>query len=422
MHSILLGLGRCGQRMSITILQEVLNDLSLRGLPFCRLLLQKQRVRAITLADISDQPLLSKRDLEKLERIWKTNIYTVRLRETGGGGVGGKWWESEEITRKEGAKKIITLLSRKAHLQVIDTVFLVHSAGGGTGAGSGPVIAEYLLKYFKETEGGASRVFTASALALPHEEDPMRRLNALSTIGRYDGLVDTVILFDNKRWRLVMDILGKRKTEEIHDNVILINKIFARIFLWLNSTDGNISVFQRGLRHDVEPKDYEASDFKSIVRVNNETSISVPFYGEYDPTELYKYKIAYLAIYSILQNQLVPVNFENHFDNLLLIICIPIDLMKKKKIPDLEVTGLAKTIKKYLKIRGRVEVVRVYYARGNKIVITGLIINPEIQRLRELMGYIDEDLKKFDSEAQMYYNEALSKFKDFIGRIRSSNI
>ncbi len=409
--------------MSITVLQEVLNDLSLPGQPFCRLLLQKQRVRAVTLADVSDQPLLSKRDLETLERRSKTNIHTVRLRETGGGGVGGKWWESEKITRNEGARKVITLLSRKGYLQIIDTVLLVHSAGGGTGAGSGPVIAEHLLKYFKETEGGVSRVFMASALALPHEEDPMRRLNALSTIGRYNGLVDTVILFDNKRWPLVMDILGKRRTEEedIHDNVLLINKIFARIFLWLNSTDGYISGFQRGIRHIIEPKDYEASDFKSIVRANNETSISVPFYGEYDPIELYKYKVAYLAIYSILQNQLVSVNFEYSIDNLLLIIGIPITMKKMIELRNPELMELEKVIKRYLKIKGRVEVIRVYYTRGNKIVITGLLINPEIQRLRELMGYVNEDLEKFDREAQMYYNEALSKFKDFIERIRSSN-
>jgi len=407
--------------MAISIPDQVIKNPNLPGLYFSRDLFRLKRIRSITLADISDQPLLSSRMLKSIEVRIGVPINTIRLQETGGGGVGGRWWISERIAEREGAEKIINLLDRKGFLQVIDTAVIIHSAGGGTGAGTGPVLANRLNKYFNSKNGEVSYGLLLSVTALPHEDDPIRRLNALSTIGRYDKLVDTIILFDNARWKLVKKIIGNSKKREMVEPVLLINDIFSRIFLWLNSVDGFLS---RRRDHKIEPKDYEAADFKTLLRADNKTSLSVPFYGEYTIRELYKYKLLFLVLYTILQNSMVDIDPIHGFRNLLVIIGIPKILKETSKVQSLitseELTTMRNYLNKYLRIYDRSEVLQVYYRPGNKIVITGLIINPIVRRLLDLETYIDEDLSKIkDEDIVDIYQDALDKYKSITSYARS---
>lgn len=113
---------------------------------------------------------------------------------TKGLGAGG----DPEVGRKAGEESRDKI---QEHINGSDMVFVTYGAGGGTGSGAAPVIAEVTKK---------TGVLTVAIVTKPfHFEGTRRMINAEESINLLKDKVDTLIIIPNQR---LLDVVDKKMT------------------------------------------------------------------------------------------------------------------------------------------------------------------------------------------------------------------
>jgi cell division GTPase FtsZ len=139
-------------------------------------------------------------------------------RRTGGHGVGKISELGAEIARED-ADKVVDALRTTKRFYETDGFLLVAGAGGGTGSGSIPVIAQHIKERYTDKP-----VYALIILPFEHEEGKEERTvyNTAICLKSIYSVSDAVILVDNQRY--------VRKDLSLKYNLAKINSLIVALF------------------------------------------------------------------------------------------------------------------------------------------------------------------------------------------------
>ncbi|MDP2931130.1 MAG: tubulin/FtsZ family protein [Chloroflexota bacterium] len=139
-------------------------------------------------------------------------------RKTGGHGVGKINELGAEIAREDGDKVIDAIRSTKRFYES-DAFLLIASAGGGTGSGALPVMAQHIKERYMDKP-----VYAVVVLPFEHEETTEERsvYNSALCLKSVNTIADAVIVVDNQRYI--------RKDASLRNNLTKINELIAEPF------------------------------------------------------------------------------------------------------------------------------------------------------------------------------------------------
>jgi len=205
MKLVVIGLGQCGGRIADQ---------------FARLNRRARSQRKIDIITGTFAVNTDAADLSGLTTIKSDYQHRILIggRKTGGHGV-GKINELGAEIAKEDADKVIDAIRTTRKFYDTDAFLLIAGAGGGTGSGAIPVIAQHVKERY-----GDKPVYAAVVLPFEHEEQVEERTiyNAATCLKSTYSVADAVILIDNQRYI--------RKDTSLRNNLTKINTLIAEPF------------------------------------------------------------------------------------------------------------------------------------------------------------------------------------------------
>jgi len=208
MKLVVIGLGQCGGRIADE---------------FAKLNRRAASQRKIEIVTGSFAVNTDAADLSGLTTIRRDYQHRILIggRKTGGHGV-GKINELGAEIAKDDADKVIDAIRTTRRFYETDAFLLIAGAGGGTGSGSLPVIAQHLKERYMDKP-----VYACIVLPFEHEEETEERTiyNAATCLKSTYSVADAVVLIDNQRYI--------RKDSSLRNNLDKINALIAEPFYGL---------------------------------------------------------------------------------------------------------------------------------------------------------------------------------------------
>ncbi len=205
MKLVVIGLGQCGGRIADQ---------------FAKLNKKASRQRRIEIITGSFAINTDAADLSGLTTIQRDYQHRILIggRKTGGHGVGKINELGAELAREDSDKVIDSIRTTKRFYET-DAFLLIAGAGGGTGSGAIPVVAQHLKERYSDKP-----VYAAIVLPFEHEEQTEERTiyNAATCLKSTYSVADAVILVDNQRYI--------RKDSSLRNNLDKINALIAEPF------------------------------------------------------------------------------------------------------------------------------------------------------------------------------------------------
>ena len=205
MKIVVIGLGQCGGRIADE---------------FARLNRKARAQRGIEIVTGAFAVNTDAADLSGLSAIGRDYQHRILIggRKTGGHGVGKINELGAEVARED-ADKVIDAIRITKRFYETDAFLLIAGAGGGTGSGSLPVIAQHVKERYTDKP-----VYACVVLPFEHEESTEERTiyNAATCIKSTYMTADAVILVDNQRYI--------RKDSTLSNNLAKINSLIAEPF------------------------------------------------------------------------------------------------------------------------------------------------------------------------------------------------
>ncbi len=205
MKLVVIGLGQCGGRIA-----DEFAKLNKRAI-------SQRRIEIITGAFAVNTDGADLSGLTTISRDYQHRIL-IGGRKTGGHGVGKINELGAEIARSD-ADKVVDAIRTTKRFYETDAFLLIASAGGGTGSGSLPVIAQYVKERYPDKP-----VYSAVILPFEHEEYTEERTvyNTATCLKSTYAVSDAVFLIDNQRYI--------RKDDSLRNNLSRINALIAEPF------------------------------------------------------------------------------------------------------------------------------------------------------------------------------------------------
>ena len=205
MKLVVLGLGQCGGRIADE---------------FAKLNRRARGQRGIEIVTGAFAVNTDSADLSGLSAIKPDYQHRILIggRKTGGHGV-GKINELGAEIAKEDADKVVDAIRTVRRLGENDAFLLCASAGGGTGSGSLPILAQHIKERYMDKP-----VYCLVVLPFEHEESTEARTiyNTAICLKSTSSVADAVFLIDNQRYI--------RKDFSLRNNVARINSMIAEPF------------------------------------------------------------------------------------------------------------------------------------------------------------------------------------------------
>ena len=205
MKLVVIGLGQCGGRIA-----DEFAKLNKRAIT-------QRRIEIVTgtFAVNTDGADLS--GLTAIKRDYQHRIL-IGGRKTGGHGVGKVNELGAEIARED-ADKVVDAIRTAKRFYETDAFLLIAGAGGGTGSGALPVMAQHVKERYSDKP-----VYSAVILPFEHEEHTEERtvFNTATCLKSTYASSDAVFLIDNQRYI--------RKDASLSSNLAKINALIAEPF------------------------------------------------------------------------------------------------------------------------------------------------------------------------------------------------
>ena len=205
MKLVVIGLGQCGGRIADEFAR--LNKRAIR----------QRRIEIVTGAFAVNTDAADLSGLTTIKRDFQHRIL-IGGRKTGGHGVGKINELGAEIAREDSDKVVDAIRTTKRFYET-DAFLLIASAGGGTGSGSLPVMAQHVKERYSDKP-----VYSAVILPFEHEEHTEERtiFNTATCLKSTYAVSDAVFLIDNQRYI--------RKDASLRNNLARINALIAEPF------------------------------------------------------------------------------------------------------------------------------------------------------------------------------------------------
>lgn len=205
MKLVVIGLGQCGGRIA-----DEFAKLSKRAA-------SQRHIEIITGAFAVNTDAADLSGLTAINRDYQHRIL-IGGRKTGGHGVGKINELGAEIARAD-SDKVVDAIRTTKHFYETDAFLLIASAGGGTGSGSLPVVAQHVKERYPDKS-----VYSAVILPFEHEEHTEERtvFNTATCLKSTYAVSDAVFLIDNQRYI--------RKDTDLRNNLAKINALIAEPF------------------------------------------------------------------------------------------------------------------------------------------------------------------------------------------------
>ncbi|MEK7354281.1 MAG: cell division protein FtsZ, partial [Chloroflexota bacterium] len=183
MKLVVIGLGQCGGRIADEFAR--LNKRAIR----------QRRIEIVTGAFAVNTDAADLSGLTTIKRDFQHRIL-IGGRKTGGHGVGKINELGAEIAREDSDKVVDAIRTTKRFYET-DAFLLIASAGGGTGSGSLPVMAQHVKERYSDKP-----VYSAVILPFEHEEHTEERtiFNTATCLKSTYAVSDAVFLIDNQRY------------------------------------------------------------------------------------------------------------------------------------------------------------------------------------------------------------------------------
>ncbi|OGO22172.1 MAG: cell division protein FtsZ [Chloroflexi bacterium RBG_16_51_9] len=205
MKLVVIGLGQCGGRIA-----DEFAKLNRRAI-------SQRRIEIVTGAFAVNTDAADLSGLTAIKRDYQHRIL-IGGRKTGGHGVGKINELGAEIARDDSDKVVDAIRTAKRFYET-DAFLLIASAGGGTGSGSLPVMAQHVKERYSDKP-----VYSAVILPFEHEEHTEERtiFNTATCLKSTYAVSDAVFLIDNQRYI--------RKDSSLRNNLAKINALIAEPF------------------------------------------------------------------------------------------------------------------------------------------------------------------------------------------------
>ncbi len=205
MKLLVIGFGQCGCRLADE---------------FARLNRRARARRGIEIVTGAFAVNTDAADLSGLTSISPDYQHRILIggRKTGGHGV-GKINELGAQVAREDADKVIDAIRTAKHFYETDAFLLLGSAGGGTGSGSLPIMAQHIKDRYIDKP-----VYALVVLPFEHEEATEERTiyNSATCLKSVSAVADAVFLVDNQRY--------VRKDFSLRTNISQINTLIVEPF------------------------------------------------------------------------------------------------------------------------------------------------------------------------------------------------
>ena len=205
MKLVVIGLGQCGGRIA-----DEFAKLNKRAT-------SQRRIEIVTGAFAVNTDGADLSGLTTITRDYQHRIL-IGGRKTGGHGVGKINELGAEIARAD-ADKVIDAIRTTKRFYETDAFLLIAGAGGGTGSGSLPVMAQRVKERHSDKP-----VYSAVILPFEHEEKNEERtvFNTATCLKSTYAVSDAVFLIDNQRY--------VRKDDSLRNNLSRINALITEPF------------------------------------------------------------------------------------------------------------------------------------------------------------------------------------------------
>jgi len=304
------------------------------------------------------------------------------------GGAGGNWFASMDATKEE-IKGIRSRIDDSLeHLRGI--LYMVHSAGGGTGCGVSPFLSSKLNKLVLEKGG-----IILPIMIFPHEtkkDDVMT--NALSCTMRYrNSGIRGVIVAENSEFN--------GRLLRVNENI---SKVMKRI---------SLSAFLgEGLTY---PKTFEIEDITNAIGTRPPKlmeigfpALIVPCFKSWSINSLNYLKLSALTILTLLRYPLARYNIDPQPKGVLIFIALPTKLFNK-----FTNMNIVSEVEDYIRekifckkdLRVETYLINVPEYRTN-IDILGLVIDPSlpiIKKFNNLISAYEDNRKDFISNVYGHF-------------------
>jgi hypothetical protein len=349
---------------------------------------------------IIPQELSKHRDIDKVRKL--LGAYNLDPQASGSGA--GKNWPTGQRLAKS---KFPDIEERfQTEISLSDHFHISHSGGGGIGCGSGPVFSSGLHMINQKLPQNRRASITSSVFLPDVVGEPAIAVpNTCSTIGFHSRCCDGVFLFDISYASKWVEHNGPLlPPENCRDQYWVIDYAAAEIQLMLASLNERV--------HLRASKNFEGSDLASFCRGSLGTSCSliVPCYAEYPTSVLDDLDIKVIVDDLLMRRALAQYSIDEPIQRLALFCIFPARYATETTEKQASQKSLIKEIMP--SVTDPWPFFR-YYSRDlyDRIKILGLVVNPYIPRLFEMLDEFKSIYEKWNKTDSLN-TEDLLKYKN----------
>ena len=329
MRTFALGIGECGRRLGLelfrTTIGNTLQDINkMHDFALMDLTEIDKQIRDVIDMGVPESHVNVIRPGEE-ERQAGYNLFLGRMEPPpeegfakgiiGERGVGGLWFQSKEIAEEIWENFLECF---KYHISDKEWCNVLHSGGGGTGCGAGPVFLDKICGHLRREKAVFSENLYTATIVLPHEHwQPWREANSAATIGRHSRMAHGIIIADNLHAQnLVKRAAENNKYIETEDPRELINRRLAEVFVSLHMTN----------MPENKPitKIYEAADYRRLFSNENYAGVLVPCFHEFGLKDFVKGGLNLNgAVFDTMKNHQLAAFELRDFESVIVIITFP---------------------------------------------------------------------------------------------------